>query len=59
MTSTHSVSSFWRAGATRRPRGSVNRDGANVSRFLTDQSTYDRTVRYDTFHMTRLVRSGW
>ncbi|WP_405475655.1 hypothetical protein [Streptomyces sp. NBC_00009] len=58
MTSTHSVSSFWRAHAMRRPLGSVNRDGANVSRVLTDQSTYDRTVLYDTFDVTRLVRSG-
>ncbi|MFI9832307.1 family 78 glycoside hydrolase catalytic domain [Streptomyces sp. NPDC051913] len=30
----------------------------NVPRLLTDQSTYDRTVLYDTFDVTRLLRAG-
>ncbi|WP_240528812.1 family 78 glycoside hydrolase catalytic domain [Streptomyces humi] len=33
-------------------------DGTNVPRLLTDQSTYDRTVLYDTFDVTALVRTG-
>ncbi|MCW8383298.1 family 78 glycoside hydrolase catalytic domain [Streptomyces justiciae] len=30
----------------------------NVPRLLTDQSTYDRTVLYDTFDVTALLRAG-
>lgn len=30
----------------------------NVLRLLTDQSTYDRTVLYDTFDVTTLLRAG-
>ncbi|GKQ41494.1 glycoside hydrolase family 78 protein [Streptomyces sp. A012304] len=33
-------------------------DGTNVPRLLTDQSSYDRTVLYDTFDVTALLRSG-
>lgn len=33
-------------------------DLSNVPRLLTDHSTYDRTVLYDTFDVTRLVRPG-
>ncbi|MEU0807593.1 family 78 glycoside hydrolase catalytic domain [Streptomyces sp. NPDC005970] len=34
------------------------RDRANVPRLLTDQSTYDRTVLYDTFDVTGLLDAG-
>ncbi|MER5347319.1 family 78 glycoside hydrolase catalytic domain [Streptomyces mirabilis] len=34
------------------------RDRTNVPRLLTDQSTYDRTVLYDTFDVTALLRAG-
>ncbi|MEU5645349.1 family 78 glycoside hydrolase catalytic domain [Streptomyces milbemycinicus] len=33
-------------------------DRTNVPRLLTDQSTYDRTVLYDTFDVTALLRAG-
>ena len=33
-------------------------DGANVPRLLTDQSAYDRTVLYNTFDVTGLLRPG-
>ncbi|MFF3816703.1 family 78 glycoside hydrolase catalytic domain [Streptomyces bluensis] len=33
-------------------------DRSNVPRLLTDQSTYDRTVLYDTFDVTGLLRAG-
>ncbi|MBA2813363.1 family 78 glycoside hydrolase catalytic domain [Streptomyces sp. KM273126] len=33
-------------------------DRSNVPRLLTDQSTYDRTVLYDTFDVTVLLRAG-
>ncbi|MFM9702669.1 family 78 glycoside hydrolase catalytic domain [Streptomyces galilaeus] len=36
----------------------ANRDRANVPRLLTDQSTYDRTVLYDTFDVTALLEAG-
>ncbi|MER6957952.1 family 78 glycoside hydrolase catalytic domain [Streptomyces sp. NPDC000618] len=34
------------------------RNRTNVPRLLTDQSTYDRTVLYDTFDVTELLRAG-
>ncbi|MGO4426048.1 alpha-L-rhamnosidase N-terminal domain-containing protein, partial [Streptomyces sp. MCAF7] len=33
-------------------------DRTNIPRLLTDQSTYDRTVLYDTFDVTPLLRAG-
>ncbi|MFJ4422415.1 family 78 glycoside hydrolase catalytic domain [Streptomyces bobili] len=36
----------------------ANRDRTNVPRLLTDQSTYDRTVLYDTFDVTALLEAG-
>ena len=36
----------------------ATRDHTNVPRLLTDQSTYDRTVLYDTFDVTGLLRDG-
>lgn len=36
----------------------ADRDGTQVPRLLTDQSTYDRTVLYDTFDVTALLRAG-
>lgn len=36
----------------------ADRGGTNVPRLLTDQSTYDRTVLYDTFDITGLLRAG-
>ncbi|NGN62590.1 family 78 glycoside hydrolase catalytic domain [Streptomyces sp. A7024] len=33
-------------------------EGANVPRLLTDHTTYDRTILYDTFDVTRLLRTG-
>ncbi|MFJ4648645.1 family 78 glycoside hydrolase catalytic domain [Streptomyces bobili] len=36
----------------------ANRDRTNVPRLLTDQSTYDRTVLYDTFDVTALLQAG-
>ncbi|WP_240512528.1 family 78 glycoside hydrolase catalytic domain [Streptomyces griseoruber] len=38
--------------------GPAARDRTNVPRLLTDQSTYDRTVLYDTFDVTALLRAG-
>ncbi|WP_460061048.1 family 78 glycoside hydrolase catalytic domain [Streptomyces sp. YKOK-I1] len=38
--------------------GPADRDRTNVPRLLTDQSTYDRTVLYDTFDVTALLRAG-
>ncbi|MER6562033.1 family 78 glycoside hydrolase catalytic domain [Streptomyces sp. NPDC001027] len=34
------------------------KDQSNIPRLLTDHSTYDRTVFYDTFDVTRLVHAG-
>ncbi|UGQ11332.1 glycoside hydrolase family 78 protein [Yinghuangia sp. ASG 101] len=34
------------------------RDRSNVPQLVTDQSTYDRTVLYDTFDVTKLLRAG-
>ncbi|GGW50726.1 family 78 glycoside hydrolase catalytic domain [Streptomyces galilaeus] len=36
----------------------ANRDRTNVPRLLSDQSTYDRTVLYDTFDVTALLEAG-
>ncbi|MFF0160558.1 family 78 glycoside hydrolase catalytic domain [Streptomyces sp. NPDC005263] len=36
----------------------ANRGRTNVPRLLTDQSTYDRTVLYDTFDVTTLLEAG-
>ncbi|MGW7130415.1 family 78 glycoside hydrolase catalytic domain [Streptomyces bobili] len=36
----------------------ANRDRTNVPRLLTDQSTYDRTVLYDTFDVTAFLEAG-
>ncbi|MFI5874992.1 family 78 glycoside hydrolase catalytic domain [Streptomyces sp. NPDC051445] len=36
----------------------ADRGRTNVPRLLTDQSTYDRTVLYDTFDVTALLRAG-
>ncbi|MEU3781964.1 family 78 glycoside hydrolase catalytic domain [Streptomyces sp900129855] len=36
----------------------ADRGRSNVPRLLTDQSTYDRTVLYDTFDVTALLRAG-
>ncbi|MGW1560866.1 family 78 glycoside hydrolase catalytic domain [Streptomyces sp. NPDC002144] len=36
----------------------ATRERTNVPRLLTDQSTYDRTVLYDTFDVTALLRDG-
>ncbi len=36
----------------------ANRGRTNVPRLLTDQSTYDRTVLYDTFDVTALLQAG-
>ncbi|AXG82023.1 hydrolase [Streptomyces paludis] len=36
----------------------ANRHRTNVPRLLTDQSAYDRTVLYDTFDITALLRTG-
>ncbi|MET9458872.1 alpha-L-rhamnosidase N-terminal domain-containing protein [Streptomyces canus] len=36
----------------------ATREGTNVPRLLTDQSAYDRTVLYDTFDVTALLRDG-
>ncbi|MGX1267893.1 alpha-L-rhamnosidase [Streptomyces phaeoluteigriseus] len=36
----------------------ANRGRTNVPRLLTDQSTYDRTVLYDTFDVTALLEAG-
>ena len=36
----------------------ATRDATSVPRLLTDQSTYDRTVLYDTFDVTALLRAG-
>ncbi len=33
-------------------------DGTNVPRMITDQAAYDRTVLYDTFDVTGLVKPG-
>lgn len=38
--------------------GPADRDGTNVPRLLTEQSTYDRTVLYDTFDVTERLRAG-
>ncbi|MFF3373939.1 family 78 glycoside hydrolase catalytic domain [Streptomyces sp. NPDC002680] len=38
--------------------GPATRNRTNVPRLLTDQSTYDRTVLYDTFDVTELLRAG-
>ncbi|WP_307839393.1 family 78 glycoside hydrolase catalytic domain [Streptomyces sp. MBT97] len=37
---------------------SADRAGMNVPRLLTEQSTYDRTVLYDTFDVTARLRAG-
>ncbi|MEV4230532.1 family 78 glycoside hydrolase catalytic domain [Streptomyces bobili] len=36
----------------------ANRGRTNVPRLLTDQSTYDRTMLYDTFDVTALIETG-
>ncbi|MEU1553576.1 family 78 glycoside hydrolase catalytic domain [Streptomyces scabiei] len=36
----------------------ANRGRTNVPRLLTDQSTYDRTILYDTFDVTGLLEAG-
>ncbi|MGY0064274.1 family 78 glycoside hydrolase catalytic domain [Streptomyces sp. LZ34] len=36
----------------------ANRGRTNVPRLLTDQSAYDRTVLYDSFDVTALLRAG-
>lgn len=36
----------------------ANQGRTNVPRLLTDQSTYDRTVLYDTFDVTKLLETG-
>lgn len=36
----------------------ANRGRTNVPRLLTDQSTYDRTVLYDTFDVAQLLEAG-
>ncbi|MGW4912819.1 alpha-L-rhamnosidase N-terminal domain-containing protein [Streptomyces sp. NPDC004270] len=38
--------------------GQAARDRTNVPRLLTDQSTDDRTVLYDTFDVTALLEAG-